>query len=51
MLFWLPTALLNVLSHSGFYKIAEKMRMDPVLAALALHRVTEVDWSLSGGLK
>lgn len=44
MLFWLPFSLVNVLSHFGFCKISEKMCMDPVLAALASRRVTEVDW-------
>lgn len=49
MLFWLPTHLTNVVSHFGFYKIAEKMRMDPVLVVLAFHRVTEIDLSSSWG--
>lgn len=49
MLFRLPTPLVNILSHFGFYKIAERMRIDSVLAALAFHRMTEVDWSSSEG--
>lgn len=48
MLFWLLSPLVNVLRHFGFYKIAERMRMDPVLAALAFHQMTEVDCSSSG---
>lgn len=45
---WLSSPLVSVLSHLGFYKIAEKMRIESVLVALAFHRIIEVDWSSSG---
>lgn len=48
MLFRLSISLVNVLSHFGFYRIAEKMHMDHVLAALLYHSVTEIDWFSSG---
>lgn len=49
MLLRLPTSLANVLSQFSFYKIAKQMRMNRVFVALAFHRVTEIDWSSSGG--
>lgn len=48
MSFRLPTVLVNVLIYFGFYRIAEKMRMDSVLVSLAFYCVTEIDWSSSG---
>lgn len=47
MLFRWPTALINMLSHLCCYKIAEKMRTDSVLSALAFHRFTEIERLLS----
>lgn len=49
VLFLLPTPLVNILSHFGFYKIAERMLLDPVTVALACHRVAKLDWSSSDG--
>lgn len=40
----LPTALVNILTGFGDYRIAESICMDPVLIALVLPRVYEVDW-------
>lgn len=45
----LLTLLLNLLSHFRFYKVPDKMRMEPELADLAFCCVTEIAWSLSGG--
>lgn len=42
MLFQLLIPLVNVRSHFGAYKIAEKMCFYPVHSAMALHCVTEV---------
>lgn len=49
MLFQLQTHLMDIPSHFGLYKVAGRIRMEPVLVALAVHRVTETDWSSSGG--
>lgn len=46
----LHSPLVDVLSHFGFYKIAEMMRMDPALAELPFRRMTEINSSSSGGL-
>lgn len=48
MLFQLLNLLVNILCHFGFYKAPRKMRMDPVIVALAFHRVPEIDWSFPG---
>lgn len=48
MLIRSPTFLVNIQSHFGSYNIDERMRMDPVLSALAFHCASEVDWFLSG---
>lgn len=39
----------NVVSYFEFYKIVEKMLMDPKLVVLAFYRVSETDWDWSGG--
>lgn len=49
MLFWSPFYLINVLSHFEFFEIDERVPMNPVLAALAFTRMTEIDWSSSRG--
>lgn len=49
MLFWLPAIMLNVLSQFAFYKLAERMDMNPILVSLAFYRVTEVERPQSGG--
>lgn len=43
MLIRLPTPPWNILSHFGFYKIAERMHKDLVLVDLAFNYVTEID--------
>lgn len=49
MLFRLQTPSANTLSRSGFYKIAEKMRIDPMLVSLTFHNVLEIVWSSPRG--
>lgn len=44
MLLRLLTAVWTVLSLFGFYKVFERMRMDPALVALAFYCVTEIYW-------
>lgn len=48
MLFWLPSILVNILSHLGSSTVEERMHLYPVLVSLAFHSVTKFDWSLSG---
>lgn len=48
ILFRLPTPIRNFLRHFGFYTVAERMRRDPALVVLALYRVTEIEWPISG---
>lgn len=48
MLFRVPTLSVNVLSHFGPYKIAEKMSIDPVLVALASYQMKKIDSSSFG---
>lgn len=35
MIFWLATAIWNILTHFDFYRAAKPERIDPVLVALA----------------
>lgn len=49
MLFRLRIPLVKILSHLGLFRVAERRLMNPVFAALPFHRVTESDWSCSGG--
>lgn len=49
MLFWIPTDLVTDLSHFWVFEIAEKMRMNPVLVSLLVHRLNKIDWSSSAG--
>lgn len=49
ILLWLLSTLPNILSHFRFYKVAERMPIDPGLVALAFHPVPEIDCSLSAG--
>lgn len=49
MLFRLPSLLLDVLSLLGVFNVAERMRVDPVLATLVFHRVIETDQSYRRG--
>lgn len=51
MLFRFPSALVNVLRQFRFFKIAERMRMALVLVGLAVYGTSEIDWSLSSGVK
>lgn len=46
MLSWLLCPLANASHHYGFFKIAEWMRMDPVLGVLKFYRTAEIDWFL-----
>lgn len=43
MLYQLLTLLVNVLGLYMFHRISKKMCIDPVLFAVALHCVTEID--------
>lgn len=43
ILSWVPTTLVNVLSHSGSYRVADKVCTDPVLVSMAFHCVSEID--------
>lgn len=47
-LFWLPIFIWNVRSHSGFYKVAERLLMDLALVNLAVYCETEVYWTFPG---
>lgn len=47
MLFRLPTSFVKVLSYSRLYNVAERLRKDPALVALAFYRDTRIDWSSS----
>lgn len=49
ILFGLPTPTWNVLSHFRLYKVADRIRMNPVVVVLLFYGVTVVDWSSSGG--
>lgn len=49
MLFPLQTLLVNIVSHFGFYRFAERMCMYLVLVAMAFQRVSEVNWPSCGG--
>lgn len=49
MLFRLPTVLIKLFRHPAFYRIAERMRMDPVVVRPGFHRVAKVGLSPSGG--
>lgn len=51
MLFRLLTPLVNIMCHFEFYEVSEEVRIVPALAAMAFHRLTKVDWSLSGGIQ
>lgn len=51
MLLQLPNALVRMLSHFGFYRISVRMRLDPVLVALVVYGVFEVDSFSSGDLR
>lgn len=44
ILFRFSSAFVNILSHSGFYKITEGIRMGPILETLTLRRLIEVAW-------
>lgn len=35
ILIWLPISLVNILGPFGFYEVAKKMSMDPVLVSFA----------------
>lgn len=48
MSFWLPTTLLNILSHFSFCKVAEKKRMNRVHISMMFRQMTEAHWSFSG---
>lgn len=47
MLFPLPSLLVSVLHHFGFFMVAERMQVDPALAVLLFYRTLEIDWFLS----
>lgn len=49
MLFWLPNLLWNNIIQVGFYRGAERMRMDMVRVGMVFYRMAEVDWPSSGG--
>lgn len=46
--YFFAVLVINVFNQFDFYEMADRMRMDPVPAALALRRMTEVDWPASG---
>lgn len=48
MSFWFLNSFFKVSGHFESHRIAEKMRMDAVLAALGLHR-EETEWYALGG--
>lgn len=47
---WLLIPVCSIISHFGCYKGIERIRIGPLLAALGLYRVGEIDWTSCGGL-
>lgn len=44
-LFRVPSRLVNNCIYSCFYKMPDRLRMDPILVSSALRRVTEIHWA------